>query len=165
MSFKILLLTCLHLVAPYFRKNTKNNALNVYLLTRMISFKFLYSIGVQLINKAVLVSGVQQSDLVIHIRVSILFQVLYPFTLLHNIEQSSCGIQQVLVGLPILNITVCTLTGTILNVKCASLFEIVLIINRIFRLIRNIFRESVKFILNSQSTLAPVRQLFLGGKT
>ena len=36
---------------------------------------------------AVLVSGVQQSDSVIHIHGSIL--ILFPFRLLHNIEQSS----------------------------------------------------------------------------
>ena len=36
-----------------------------------------------------LVSGVQQSDSVIHIHMSILFQVLFPFRLLKNIEQSS----------------------------------------------------------------------------
>ena len=36
-----------------------------------------------------LVSGVQQSDSVIHIHVSILFQILYPFRLLQNIERSS----------------------------------------------------------------------------
>ena len=36
-----------------------------------------------------LVSGVQQSDSVIHIRVSILFPILFPFRLLQNIEQSS----------------------------------------------------------------------------
>ena len=41
-----------------------------------------------MINK-VLVSGVQQSDSVVHIHVSILFQILFPFTLLHNNEQSS----------------------------------------------------------------------------
>ena len=44
-----------------------------------------------MINNAVLISGVQQSDRVLHTRVSNLFQVLFPFTLLriHNIEQSS----------------------------------------------------------------------------
>ena len=42
-----------------------------------------------MINKAVLVSGVQQSDSVIHIHVSILFQILFPFRLSQNIEQSS----------------------------------------------------------------------------
>ena len=36
-----------------------------------------------------LVSGIQQSDSVIRIHVSILFQVLLPFRLLQNIEQSS----------------------------------------------------------------------------
>ena len=36
-----------------------------------------------------LVSGIQQSDSVIHIQVSILFQVIFPFRLLQNIEQSS----------------------------------------------------------------------------
>ena len=42
-----------------------------------------------MINNVVLVSGVQQSDSVIHIHVSILFQILFPFRLLQNIEQSS----------------------------------------------------------------------------
>ena len=37
-----------------------------------------------MIHRVVLVSGVQQSDSVIHIHVSILFQIL----LLHSIEQS-----------------------------------------------------------------------------
>ena len=37
----------------------------------------------------VLVSDVQQSDSVIHIHVSILFQILFPFRLLYKIEQSS----------------------------------------------------------------------------
>ena len=45
--------------------------------------------GIELINNIVLVSGVQQSDSVIHIHVSILVQVLFPFRLLQNIEQSS----------------------------------------------------------------------------
>ena len=39
-------------------------------------------------NNVVLVSGVQPSDSVIHIHVSILFQILFPFRLLHNVEQS-----------------------------------------------------------------------------
>ena len=42
-----------------------------------------------MINNVVLVSGIQHSDSVIHIHVSILFQILFPFSLLHNIEQSS----------------------------------------------------------------------------
>ena len=40
-------------------------------------FLFLFNIGVQLINNVVLVSGVQQSDSVIHIHVSVLFQILW----------------------------------------------------------------------------------------
>ena len=37
----------------------------------------------------VLVSGVQQSDSVIHIHVSIIFQIHFPSRSLNNIEQSS----------------------------------------------------------------------------
>ena len=39
------------------------------------------------VNDAVLISDVQQSDSVTH--VSILFPILFPFRLLHNVEQSS----------------------------------------------------------------------------
>ena len=39
-------------------------------------------------NNAVLVLGVQQSDSDTHIHSSILSQILFPFKLLHNIEQS-----------------------------------------------------------------------------
>ena len=42
-----------------------------------------------MIDNVMLVSGVQQSDSVIHIYVPILFQILFPFRLLQNIEQSS----------------------------------------------------------------------------
>ena len=35
-----------------------------------------------------LVLGVEQSDSIIHIHVSILFQILFPFRLLQNTEQS-----------------------------------------------------------------------------
>ena len=65
------------------------NYVFVYGVRECSFFNFLFYIGVQLINNAVLISGVQQSDLVIHICVSILFQILFPFRLLHNIEQSS----------------------------------------------------------------------------
>ena len=61
-----------------------------------------------MIKNVVLVSGVQQSDLVIHLYESIVFQIMFSFRLLHNIEQSSlCYI----VGpywLSILNIVVYT---------------------------------------------------------
>ena len=42
-----------------------------------------------MINSVVLVSGVQQSGSVIHVHMSILFQILFPFRWSHNIEQSS----------------------------------------------------------------------------
>ena len=58
-------------------------------------------------NKVVLVSGVQQSESVIHIHVSVLFQILFPFRLLCNIEQGSLCCTVGLCWLSILNITVC----------------------------------------------------------
>ena len=42
-------------------------------------FNFLFYIGIQLINDVVLVSGIQQSDSVIHIHVFILLQILIVF--------------------------------------------------------------------------------------
>ena len=60
-----------------------------------------------MINNVVLVSGVQQSDSVIHIHVSILFQVLFSFTLLQNIELSSLCCTVAPCWLSILNIAVC----------------------------------------------------------
>ena len=42
-----------------------------------------------MINNVVLVSDVQQSDSVVHLPVSILSQMISPFTSLQNIEQSS----------------------------------------------------------------------------
>ena len=67
-----------------------------------------------MINSVVLISGVQQSDSFIHIHASILFQILFSFKLLHNIEQSSLCYT---VGpwLSILNIVVCTRTHFLLN--------------------------------------------------
>ena len=47
--------------------------------------KFLFSIRLELIYNAMLVSGSQQSDLATHIHVPILFQILFPFRVL-NIE-------------------------------------------------------------------------------
>ena len=76
-----------------------------------------------MINNVVLVSGVQQSDSVIHIHVSILFQILFPFRLLQNIEQNSlCYI----VGpcwLSVLNIAVWTCQSQIskLSLPCLPL--------------------------------------------
>ena len=55
-----------------------------------------------MINNAVLVSGVQQSDSVVHIHVSILF----PVRLLQNVEQSSLGYTVGPYWLSVLNIVV-----------------------------------------------------------
>ena len=40
-------------------------------------------------NNVVLVSDIQQHDSVIHLKVSILFQIIFPFRLLQSIEHSS----------------------------------------------------------------------------
>ena len=59
-------------------------------------------------NNGVLISGVQQSDLVTHIHESILCQVLFPFRLLQSIEQSSLCYTVGPCWLFILNIFGCT---------------------------------------------------------
>ena len=46
-------------------------------------------IGVYLIYNVVLVSGVQQTESIIHIHISTLFQILFPYRPLQSIEQSS----------------------------------------------------------------------------
>ena len=61
-----------------------------------------------MINNVVIVSDGQQSDSVIHTHVSILFHMLFPFRLLHNIEQSSLCYTVSPCWLSILNIAVCT---------------------------------------------------------
>ena len=53
-----------------------------------------------------LISAVQQSDFVIHIHVSILFQILLTFRLLHDIDQSSLNYAVGPCWLSILNIAV-----------------------------------------------------------
>ena len=55
-----------------------------------------------------LVSGVQQSDSVIHMHVSILFQILFPFRLFQNIEQNSLCYTVGPCWLSILNTVTCT---------------------------------------------------------
>ena len=45
-----------------------------------------------MIYNTVLASGIQQSDSGIHACMSILFQILFPFRLLQNIELSSCAV-------------------------------------------------------------------------
>ena len=49
-------------------------------------FQFIFYIGVYLIYSVVLVSGVQESDLVIHIHMSIIIQILFLYRLLQSIE-------------------------------------------------------------------------------
>ena len=51
----------------------------------ILFFKLIF-IGVQLIYNVVLVSAVQQSESVIHLHISILFQILFPHRLLKSIE-------------------------------------------------------------------------------
>ena len=58
-------------------------------------------------NNVILVSGVQQSDSVSHIHVSILFQILFPFRLLQSIEWSSLCYTIGPCWLSILNIAMC----------------------------------------------------------
>ena len=61
-----------------------------------------------MIKNVVIVSGVQQSDSIIHIHVSILFQNLFTFRLIHNINQRSLCYTVDACWLSILNIAVCT---------------------------------------------------------
>ena len=61
-----------------------------------------------MVKNVVLVSGVQQSDPVIHVPVSILFQILFPFRLLQSIEQSSLCYTVGPRWLPILYTAMCT---------------------------------------------------------
>ena len=55
----------------------------------MFGFFKLFTLYWSIVNNVVLVSGVQQSDSVIHTHVCILFEGFFPFMLLYNIEQSS----------------------------------------------------------------------------
>ena len=72
-------------------KRTKSRVMQQHSLSWVLYLKklFLFYTGAQLINNVVLESGVQQSDSVIHTRASILFQIIFPFSLFQNIEQHS----------------------------------------------------------------------------
>ena len=61
-----------------------------------------------MINNVVLVSGVHQSDSVIHVHVSVFFQIHFSFRLLQNIEQSSLCYTVGPCWLSVLNIAACT---------------------------------------------------------
>ena len=97
--------------------------LTYYILTLPFFFiiiKVLFYIGVYLINNDVLVTGIQQSDSVIPIQVSILFQILFPFKLLQNIEPSSLCYTVGPCWLSILNIVVCTSQSQTPNLSLPS---------------------------------------------
>ena len=65
---------------------------------------FILGFSIKLIDNVVLVSGVQQSGSVIHIHVSLLFQIVFHFRLLQNIGQSSLCYTVDLCWLSIFNI-------------------------------------------------------------
>ena len=75
-----------------------------------------------MIDNVMLVSGVQQSDSVIHTHVCTLFQVLFPFKLLQSIEQSSLGYTVGPCWLSILCILVCTCQSQTPNLFPAPAF-------------------------------------------
>ena len=52
--------------------------MSIVFFPKISSFLKFY-IGIYLIYNVVLVSGVQQSDLVIHIHISIIFQIIFPY--------------------------------------------------------------------------------------
>ena len=110
------------------------------LLILFLFFKILFILfGVQLINNVVLVSGVQQSDLVIHIHVSILLQILFPFRLLHNMEQSSLCYTVGPCWLSILNIIACIYQSQTPNLSLPPTFPPLVTIN--------LFSKSVSLFL------------------
>ena len=82
---------------------------------KVFLFNFVLYIGAYSINNVLLVSSVQQSDSVIH--VSVLFQTLFPFGLLQNIEQGPCQ-------LSILNIAVCTCQAETAFAEWASIYTV-----------------------------------------
>ena len=64
-------------------------------LLRQVPLDFFKNfIGIQLIYNVVLVSDVQHSKSVIHVCISTLSQILFPYRPLQNIEQSPCSIHR-----------------------------------------------------------------------
>ena len=68
-----------------------------------------------MINNVVLTSDVQESDSVMHTHVSMLFQILFPFRLLQNIEQSPLCYMVGPCWLSVLNVTLYTLLFSLLH--------------------------------------------------
>ena len=72
---------------------------NLRMLQSLFIIQFLFQIRVQLIYNVVLVLGVQQSDLVIHIHISILLQIIFPYRLIQNFFFFGCVGPSLLRGL------------------------------------------------------------------
>ena len=96
-----------HLMQPH-RGHSLLSGIALHSYTDFKKKNLLLYIGVYFINNVMLVSVVQQSDSVIHIHISILFQTLFPFKLLHNIKQSSLCFTVGPCWFSILNTAVCT---------------------------------------------------------
>ena len=60
-----------------------------FLFNCCILKKIFFFTGLQLIYNVVLVSAVLQSESVIHIHISTLFQILFPYRPVHNVKQNS----------------------------------------------------------------------------
>ena len=113
---------------------------NVYLiLFNQLGNFFLNFIGVQLIcvvkHKQCCVSGIQQSESIVHIHIFILFQVLFSYSLSQNIEQSPLCYTVGPCWLFILFIVVCVcssqapvLTPALQPCKLGNLIEVVRIL-------------------------------------
>ena len=91
------------------------DVIKVHDLLTLFFLTFLFYTGVYLINNVMLASGIQQSDSVIHIHVSILFQIIFPIRLLQNIEQSSLCYTVGPCWLSILKIAVCGVNVNIMT--------------------------------------------------
>ena len=70
-------------------KGIRSSYLELPRVSSTFFFNFLDFIGMQFIYNVVLVSAVQQSESIIHIHISILFQILFPYRSLQRIEQGS----------------------------------------------------------------------------
>jgi len=89
-------------------------AVSIHVFCHLKVLKTLFFIGVWLINSAVLVSGVQQRDSVMHVHVPALFQILsHVDRLLQSTEQSSLcyAVGPCWLSIDILNRVVCEYTN------------------------------------------------------
>ena len=72
----------------------------------------------------VLLSGGQQNDSIIHVHVSTVFEILFPFRLLQNIEQSSLCCTVGSCWLSILKIVVCIYLSQTHNLSLPTTFPL-----------------------------------------